>query len=328
MKSSPFAPHFSVQVPQQLAPRTANYSLHTPSAPHIHIPAPPDNLVLPAYEGVGGEHLTEDDLKTITQVPYVVTDQSSQWTYDMRRSAQPILPFIYLGPSSAAKDRDLIQREGITMLLAVRDGRSAQAFLLNRDKVANELGIESASVDVTGPQELIAAFPRAIKTINDHLLSVYRRQALTDPNHNDGHITINQGTFKRGKVLVFCESGNERSACVVAAYMMAMYGMDLVNAILMMQLQRFCVALDDPMKHLLQSYQEILQAGRDVGKARRDTHASLQGGEASSPIQAKKADKRHIEETLDEDMDVDMEGQMDKQRFEGRDGFVPFYDGN
>ena len=318
-----------VEIPPQLAPRTTSYSLLPPSPPHIHIPALPDaqNLALPAYDGVGGEDLTQADLKTITQVQHVAVDQTSKWKYERRREAQLILPFLYLGPSSAAKDKEFLKNEGITMLLVVRDMKSAMAHLLNADKMAQELKIESAAVDVEGPQALIAAFPVAIKYINDHLLSVYRRQALTDPDQTQGNITINPGSFRRGKVLVFCESGNERSACVVAAYIMAMYGMDLVHAVQFVQSQRFCVALGDDMKGLLWSFQDILQAQRDVGKANHQ-HIEQPKGADSPAIPAGNFVKRHIEDTLDEDTDMEDAGEMDEDRFEGREKFVPFVDSN
>ena len=72
MKDDDFLPGlpYAVVVPAELAPRTAYYSLAPPSPPSILIPHAPDSegIVLPAYEGVGGEDLTQDDLRQITQV--------------------------------------------------------------------------------------------------------------------------------------------------------------------------------------------------------------------------------------------------------------------
>lgn len=331
MKEEGFTPGFShaVVVPAELAPRTAYYSLAPPSPPSIHVPHTlgSEGIVLPAYEGVGGEDLTQEDLRKIAQVTHTAVDQTRNWKYENRREAQLITPFLYLGPSVAAKDIKFIQVEGITMLLVIRDTMSAQARMLSGDKVANQLGIASAAVDVSGSQELIAAFPRAIKIINEHLLSIYRQQALTGTGHSDGNIIIDQSTFKRGKVLVFCESGNERSACVVAAYMMAVYGMDLVAAIQFVQSQRFCIALDDQMKGLLLSFQDILEAQRFVQKAKST---------GLTPVSAvpdpglfdpgRRNSKRHIDDTIDKDMEVDASGEMDDGRFEGRTSFRPFRD--
>jgi serine/threonine/tyrosine-interacting protein len=294
------------------------YSWRAPSPPHIHIPSIPEDqrISLPAYNGVGGDQITEGDLKVITQIPHIVFDNTREWKYECRREVQLITPFLYLGPSVGAKNRDFLSREGITMLLAIRDTRSAQAHLLSADKVAAELGIASASVDVAGNQELIAAFPKAVKLINDHLLQVYQQQAINKENPSDGSIRINAATFRRGKVLVFCESGNERSACVVAAYLMTMYGMDLVNAVQFVQSQRFCVALGDSLKSLLLAFQDILQARRDVGQG--------------SQNQPKPAPKRHYSETNSgEDGDTTMDTEtelMDAERFRDRGDFMPFID--
>jgi serine/threonine/tyrosine-interacting protein len=324
----PGLPH-AVVVPAELAPRTAYYSLAPPSPPSIHIPHVPDleGIVLPAYEGVGGEDLTQEDLKQITQVSHTAVDQTRNWKYENRREAQLITPFLYLGPSLAAKDIKFLQAEAITMLLVIRDTKSAQARMLSGDKVANQLGIASAAVDVSGSQELIAAFPRAIKIINDHLLSIYRQQALTGTGHGDGKIIIDQSTFKRAKVLVFCESGNERSASVVAAYMMAVYGMDIVAAIQFIQSQRFCIALDDQMKGLLLSFQDILEAQRAVHKWNSTAVAPASAMQNPAAFDSSRRNsKRHIEDTIDEEMEVDVSGEMDDGRFEGRTSFRPFMD--
>jgi serine/threonine/tyrosine-interacting protein len=331
MKDNDFLPGLphAVIVPAELAPRTAYYSLAPPSPPAIHIPHAPDSegIVLPAYEGVGGEDLTQDDLRQITQVSHTAVDQTRNWKYENRREVQLITPFLYLGPSIAAKDIKFIQSEDITMLLVIRDTMSALARMLSGDRVANQLGIASAAVDVSGSQELIAAFPRAIKIINEHLLSIYHQQALTGTGHSDGNIIIDQSTFKRGKVLVFCESGNERSACVVAAYMMAVYGMDLVTAIQFVQSQRFCIALDDQMKGLLRSFQDILEAQRFVQKAKATGLAPVSAvPDAGLFNPGRCKSKRHIGDTMGDDMEVDVSGEMDDGRFEGRTSFRPFMD--
>ncbi|KAK3081559.1 hypothetical protein LTR53_020464, partial [Teratosphaeriaceae sp. CCFEE 6253] len=77
-----------------------------------------------------------------------------------------------------------------------------------------------------------------------------------------------QRTGKVGKVLVFCESGNERSAGVVAAYLMETHAdVDFIKAMQLVQAQRFCANFDDAMKRLLQGYWDILRAGRQVAAA-------------------------------------------------------------
>lgn len=235
---------------------------------------------------------------------------TKDWKYEWRRRSQPILTFLHLGPSSSARDLEALRAEGITLLLVIRNTMTAQASLLSGDKVARQLGIQSAAVDVAGNQELIAAFPRATKIINDHLISAYRALARTDDDQT------NRKTW--GKILVFCESGNERSAAVITAYLMQMFGLDMVSAIQYVQSQRFCVAFDDGLKNLLQAYDDILGAKRSVSRA-------------SSAVPQPVVSKRSRDDVEDEDDDMDM-GDTDAARsddvarFSGRTAFAPFLD--
>ncbi|KAH8698474.1 protein-tyrosine phosphatase-like protein [Talaromyces proteolyticus] len=193
------------------------------------------------------------------------------WLYAMRREAQQILPFLYLGPSSVSKDQDFLRREGITLLLSIRDRRSANVRLLSGAKVAEELGILADSVDVEGEAELIASFPNAIRRINKHITSGASAQQGLPP-----------------RVLVFCEAGNERSASVVIAYVMAMFNMTMANAMWTVQHRRFCINVDESMQSLLRSFETILEAKRQVAAARRQE--SLMG--QSQPLPQSKLLKK------------------------------------
>lgn len=238
---------------------------------------------------------------------------TADWEYEWRRNAQPILPFLYLGPSAAARDINYLRSEGITLLLVIRNTTTAQARLLSGEKVAKQLGIETLAVDVQGNQGLIVALPWAVKIINDHLISFYRQNTL-DVQNQDGHTHPAQA-----KVLVFCETGNERSAAVIAAYLISMYQMDLVTAVQYMQCRRFCIALDDGLKHLLLSFHNILQARKAVASA---TAMQVDFDRGKSPMA-----KRGRDEMVDNDADNgDPMDEDDLERFGNRAGFVPFYD--
>ena len=250
-------------------------------------------------------------MKIITQNHHVV-DATQSWKYEMRRKAQVIQPFLYLGPSAATRDLDFMRAEGITMLLVIRNTMTAQASLLSGDKVASTLGIQAAAVDVAGNPELIAAFPRACKIINDHLIAVYRQSLINNSMNPESPI-------RSGKVLVFCESGNERSAAVAAAYLMTVYGLDTVSAIQYVQSQRFCVAYDDPLKHLLLTYENLLDAQRSVLEATPPTSLVFGEGAQAKP-------KRRREDTSEDDAAMCLDDQDDEERFANRSGFVPFRD--
>ena len=231
---------------------------------------------------------------------------AEDWRYDMRRVAQPILPFLYLGPLACLKDREFLQREGFTLLLAIRNDRSAQARLVSGERAATALGIEADSVDVSGNQELISAFPRAIRRINDHIASPTQ---------------IGFGYPIRRKVLVFCESGNERSAAVLMAYLMVMLDLDARSAHRVVQDRRFCVSLEDALRHLLASFGSILEAKKDVERTRRTATANL--GLVIPPVTESK--KRSLDDSCvneGDDMDMDEYEELGI----GRKPLAPFQD--
>lgn len=178
-------------------------------------------------------------------------DPFNSWAYEMRREAQQILPFLYLGPTNAARDTAFLQRAGITKVVAVRDSRLADARLLVVEHIAKQLGIVSECIDVTGLGGLLHALPLSVQSINQHMLHDV-------PTDSDGIST--------GKVLVFCETGNVRAPPVVAAYLMSMYGMELVDTLRVLSNRRFCISLDEDAKHMLLSFADLLNARTDVAE--------------------------------------------------------------
>ncbi|MCJ1370429.1 hypothetical protein MMC20_001642 [Loxospora ochrophaea] len=316
------------------------WSYRVPSPPRIVVPPPllnasgfPDIRIneetSPSFEAAG--FANTEFLRTVTYGDFVTTNNIMDWRYEERRKAQAILPFLYLGPLSAARDRQYLQNEGITMVLAVRNTMSAHARLLG-SKAPVELGIQCHNIDVTGNQELIAAFPVAVEAINAHLSAMYRSQQSKNANIDQSRQGDERST--PGKVLVFCESGNERSAGVVAAYIMAMYSIDLIKSIQLVQAQRFCVSFDDPLKTLLQTYESILRAKRDVaqwqtiiqaGKAERSLVEDRERrNERLNVYEMVKTTKRSINQAYD--MDTDSDDGYDGARFEARPSNPPFED--
>ncbi|KAI2629505.1 phosphatases II [Xylaria nigripes] len=309
---------------------TVPYTNKPPSPPHISIPidvATNTIKIVPLYDNVDPVSLSDRDLSIITQnyLEQVAQDSASTWIYESRRAAQPILDYLYLGPSSVVRNHAWLLSEGITMILAVRDTRQAGLNFMAIDKVAEELGIEARYVDVSGYQELIRAFPSAVQMINDHMLRIHQSQTIHDnqitaPLAED--MVLNQHRVKRGKVLVFCETGNGRSASIVTAYMMSVLGINLERAYQFVNFKRFCVSMDEDLKRTLKSYEDILLAQRTVHQQQLSSHLDP----------ARKSGKRGIEETIDHDGDDDLMtgadsyASSDQDRFLGRNMFVPFVD--
>jgi hypothetical protein len=130
--------------------------------------------------------------------------------------------------------------------------------------------------------------------------------------------------------LVFCESGNERSAAVVIAYIMVMLNMDAGHATHLIQQHRFCVSIEDPLKRILFAFESILGAKRDVERSKRtntQTGAATLAPPPVPPILLSKkrsfADHREDDaDTADGDMDVDGEEHI----FSERKPIAPFRD--
>lgn len=315
-----------------------SWSFRVPSPPRIIVPPPalnsngmPDLHVVqdPTFDFESSGFANAEFLKKVTYGNFMTANNMLEWKYEQRRMAQQILPFLYLGPMSAARDRNFLQREGITMVLAVRNTMSAQAKLLG-SKAALDLGLDTRMVDVAGNQELIAAFPRAIEIINVHLSTMYQLEqarAAKGIDPDQGHRPTTPG-----KVLIFCETGNERSATLVTAYIMAMYSTDLIKAIQIVQAQRFAVAFDDPLRNLLSTYETMLQAKRDVIQANSRAMGAQEGVGNPGLLdgvdnRAGKSTKRTFDTAYDGDMDVDGDDvHLDSGRFERRDGSAPFQD--
>ncbi|KAK2001786.1 dual specificity phosphatase [Colletotrichum falcatum] len=305
----------------------APYSHRPPSPPYIPIPmtypkGPAAATIVPSFDNVDAMRLTSEDLRIITRnKTQTATDRSVGWSYESRRTAQTILDFLYLGPLSVARDEAWLAKEGITMVMVTRHARVAQARLMSVDKVAQKLGILVEYLDVLDNAQLIRGFPEVVAKINGHLLDVYRSQATPV---QEGQMVIDSDSFKSGKVLVVCETGNDRSAFVAAAYIMNMYGKDMVSTVQFISIQRFSANFDEDGKRMLQAYEDILNAQRSVSSATRDVpragHFAVPSG----------GGKRGIESTFDED---DMQAgdgyatfTTDRDRYQDRVRFAPFVD--
>lgn len=179
------------------------YAGRLPSPPHTAIPPPltvyteakawsPDSM--PDYLKPYGWTLQKD----------LDTRQSEMfaWNYEDRRRAQSVVPFIALGPIVAAKNATYLQEAGITMLLAIHQQQLSEARTMSAAaNVAQGLGIEIQQIDVTNLQKLRSVLSLAVLSMANHLAAAPKR------------------FNKLGKVLVTCETGNERSAAVVAAFL-------------------------------------------------------------------------------------------------------------
>lgn len=277
--------------------RNDDYAYRVPTPPRIVVPPPALNAAALPDIDLGA---SSNSFAPSGPYPNLIRNNVVfDWSYERRREAQMILPYLYLGPMTAAKDEAWMRNEGITMVLGVRQKHEFVSKLMDGAmRRIRAAGVEAHTVDLANNQDLIHAFPDTTAMINLHLSQVHA------------------ATGKLGKVLVFCESGNERSVGVVAAYLMETHAdVDYIKAMQLCQAQRFCVNFDDSMKRVLQGYWDILCAKRSVAATAAGTQP-LSNGPSKS--------KRSLERDEDDDMDgMDVD---DVERFGGRT-FTPFTDG-
>lgn len=289
--------HLPPQTPFPGVTRAAPYDTRPPSPPTIDIPAtrtmgrnsvtliPSPRNLDPALFDLDSDYkqIITSGLRTQEAI-----DQASNWEYSARRSAQVVVEdSIYLGPLSVVRDKAWMESQGVTMVVVVRDrivgltglmgglklggqgqgqgqGSPVQQQKLQKKegevpvprpaptlgpaakKVCEELGVQVEAIAVSGLQELIREFPKLNEKIVRHLISVHMRTSGA----------------QEGKVLVCCETGNDRSAAVVVAYLVEVWGADLITALRFVLYRRFCVACDDNTRRYLKNYEDILEAKR------------------------------------------------------------------
>jgi hypothetical protein len=174
------------------------------------------------------------------------------WKYEMRRQAQMIIPFLWLGPSSVARDVGFLADAEISLMIAARSSKAVQTrhAFLDPAVFTSRTGIPTLPFDFDSAYEFITQFRPIAKAMNDHL----ERSCVRNPVESIDDV--------KGRILVFCESGQDRSAVLVIAYLMTVYGIHPFAAIHVVQSQRFCICVSDEMTNLLLDLQQILEAER------------------------------------------------------------------
>ena len=252
-----------------------------------------------------------------------LTHKMLDWKYADRREAQMVLPFLYVGPLSAAKDEKFVRQTGFTFLISVRSTSSGPTRTMDAVKMAAPYGIHSYNLDIDSPTDLIRKFPVAIKAINDHLEDKTKRHAF------DASDTLQSASIE-GKIFVFCETGNEKSAAFVAAYLMAVFNFDIITAIQTVQSQRFSMCVDDSIKNALGTFEALLTAKRDVSRANKDFGGARYKETLPPQLRTDSAVPTRSKRTLDafynDDDTVENHDDEPTQGHERRMGEAPFLD--
>lgn len=289
------------------SPQSSN--LYTATSAFGVLPTPP-RIPLPAP-------LVENDLSPNTQYIYergsefapfhgrLPQSGSLDWKYKSRHTAQEILPTLWIGPTGTAKDTSFIKEQGFTLLIGLHvDTIFSRAAQNTTDVSATSIGVESLSFPVPTLQSLISTLPEIQAAINKH---------LSDIEHPDR------------RVLLHCETGNERCPAVAAAYLMTcLRDTDHMRAMSIVQSQRFSANFDEERKSMLQCYWDIVRARREAGGEQAST------GGAQAVKRGRDEFEAQGEESGDGEMSAEINpaaaGADDRERFEGRNHASPYVD--
>ncbi|KAA8916020.1 hypothetical protein TRICI_001835 [Trichomonascus ciferrii] len=180
--------------------------------------------------------------------PCVISQPSilSHWRYEARREAQCIVDSVWLGPLGMSRNEDFLVQNNIRVLVSLMDPRANMHRFMNHPEIS--FHYFDPGDRITTSLALVSQFDK-INSIIDNALQ-----------NNVG-------------VMIFCESGNDKSATVCAAYVMHRLAYDYVAAIQYVQSKRFSISLDDANKYVLLTYNDLRAAKRDVGPS--DTNGGL-----------------------------------------------------
>lgn len=292
------------------------YSDRAPSPPYITLHSTGGReagqdayTIWPCVANLSALHLTREELRIVTRdQPQVASDGAGTWMYEQRRGPQPVLDYMSIGPTSGIRDHDYLRQNNVSMIVVVRDARMANMPSLSVTKACEAFNIEASfvNVNVDNPLHLIRELPEIIFKLNSHMISLHNQsQAET-------------GVPRSGHILVTCDSGNDRSAAIVAAYIMAVYGASMHKAAQFLHRRRFSCNFDEGTKRMLQTWEELLLAQAAVVA---DQQATQYG--AAPP-----KSKRRLHDMLVPDIHIQGATtcvSYDEDRFQER-RFAPFRD--
>lgn len=274
------------------------YSHRAPSPPEIDIPVPVKRsnghgaiITLQAQPGslLVAYNYPEDLRVTVAK------EDSREWKYERRWNAQCIMDGLYLGPTKIVRDMQFMQDTQITMVVVVCSEWVKKARL-------NSVSVVEASLNL---QVEYVALESLSQTIHD-MQGVL--QLLLD------HRNRMESLQRKSNILITCETGNDRSAALVAAYLILLYGEPAVKVIQYISLKRFCSAFTEPTKRMLVAWQDITTAKSNVQAQLAETTTT-----SSEVNVTETSKKRRRDEPYDDDMEID-------EQLSGRNGHAPFVD--
>ncbi|KAI0698089.1 phosphatases II [Cytidiella melzeri] len=170
--------------------------------------------------------LSPEQLRELIQGP------GDEWTYEMRRHCQEILPGVLLGPLQASKSLEVLQSLGVTHIVCIRDQKEAFSV---RPRFPESFTYLVLDVEDSEEQNLIRLFPQA-------------------------NAFIDQAIAQHGRVLVHCNGGISLSPAFVVMYVMQHLQISWEDALHMVQNRRYCISPNGGFLTQIKEYESIYKA--------------------------------------------------------------------
>lgn len=176
--------------------------------------------------------------------PSMFPDQATlNWTFEKRHTAQEIVPGLWVGPLNILRDSQLLQKNNIRVLVSLIDTQIVPAIFRYKYQLSSEYCCYTFDPGhkVSNPLVIVSQLLDICKAIDE---------------------AQSQGCG----TMLFCESGNDSSAVVAAAYLIYK-GVEMGEAIARVQQKRYSIQLDRVGLHNLTTFQDLCNAHRCVGPA-------------------------------------------------------------
>jgi serine/threonine/tyrosine-interacting protein len=256
----------------------------------------------PVYPDVGADFLPAGQRHRVTGLAI------THWRYEHRREAQSVLPFLFIGPASFARDKEFLRQNGITMLFGVKPSKYSIFITGPAERSARELQIPFHLITADNVHDMTALYKSAIPQLNQHLSQMHALHQMNPQQHPSS-----------GKIFLFCESGNHHSSALAAAYIMkTFHDVDHLKAMQCLMTSRFSCDFDETFRQSLLTWQNWLDAERSVNEALRSPTLFPEAGN----IKLVKQKRSFCREEDEDEMEVDDD---DAERFQGRH-ITPFID--
>ncbi|KAJ3558901.1 hypothetical protein NM688_g653 [Phlebia brevispora] len=162
----------------------------------------------------------------------MIQGPGEEWTYEMRRQCQEILPGLLLGPLQASKSIDTLREKKITHILCIRDAKEAFSV---RPRFPDQFVYMVLDVEDNEEQNLIRIYPQANQFIE-------------------------QAIAQNGRVLVHCNGGISLSPAFVVMYVMQHLRLSWEDALHLVQNRRYCISPNGGFLTQIKEYESIYKA--------------------------------------------------------------------